>query len=484
MQKKISHSLTTRIFIITLFLLVLMSGITYALIGIAMPASYRMELDSDLETQVFQLIEQLKQTTFEKSNLLFDRFLMNTNATLLIRLPDNTIILPPSSVIFEDSENDNVSTIKENENKVLVGNRNNFSDTVYDLSNAKEYSFAFLDMEKDCSLIVIGGPKSVNQVVTTLLQILPWIIGAIVFISLLAAFFYSHYITKPIVSLSILSKKMAGMELDCRCDESRDDEIGVLASSLNELVQNLAKSLEELKVANGFLQLDIDRERELDRQRMAFFSAVSHELKTPITALQGQLDGMLQNYGSYKDRDKYLAKSLAIAQSMERTIQEIVTISRLDASDFSLGRADFDFSELVRVIAAEYIDFIEQKDMELDINISEHITVNADEKMMKKVLSNLFSNAIRHSPRGEQIVVTSFLKNGCVYFSILNTGVQIKEEAISHLYEVFYRADDSRSRRTGGSGLGLYIVKRILEQHSAQFSIQNLNDGVEFWFSL
>lgn len=397
-----------------------MSGITYALIGIAMPASYRMELDSDLETQVFQLIEQLKQTTFEKSNLLFDRFLMNTNATLLIRLPDNTIILPPSSVIFEDSENDNVSTIKENENKVLVGNRNNFSDTVYDLSNAKEYSFAFLDMEKDCSLIVIGGTKSVNQVVTTLLQILPWIIGAIVFISLLAAFFYSHYITRPIVSLSILSKKMAGMELDCRCDESRDDEIGVLASSLNELVQNLAKSLEELKVANGFLQLDIDRERELDRQRMAFFSAVSHELKTPITALQGQLDGMLQNYGSYKDRDKYLAKSLAIAQSMERTIQEIVTISRLDASDFSLGRADFDFSELVRVIAAEYIDFIEQKDMELDINISEHITVNADEKMMKKVLSNLFSNAIRHSPRGEQIVVTSFLKNGCVYFSILN----------------------------------------------------------------
>ena len=120
-----------------------MSGITYALIGIAMPASYRMELDSDLETQVFQLIEQLKQTTFEKSNSLFDRFLMNTNATLLIRLPDNTIISPPSSVIFEDSENDNVSTIKENENKILVGNGNNFSDTVYDCRTQKSIPFRF-----------------------------------------------------------------------------------------------------------------------------------------------------------------------------------------------------------------------------------------------------------------------------------------------------------------------------------------------------
>ncbi len=468
----------------TLFLLLLISGITYILIGVTMPASYRMELDNDLETQVHQLIEQLKQTEFEKSNLLFDKFLMNNNATLLIQLPDNTIISPPSGVITENRVNNNVATIIENESKVLAGSGRTSATPAYDSSNAKEYPLSFADTGKDYVLIVIGETRFVNQVTTTLLQLLPWIIGAIVFTSLFAAFFYSQYITKPIVSISVLSKKMASMELDCRCDESRDDEIGILASSLNELVQNLAKSLDELKSANSSLQRDVDKERELDRQRMAFFSAVSHELKTPITALQGQLDGMLQNYGTYKDRDKYLAKSLAIAQSMEHTIQEIVTISRLDASDFSLGRADFDFSELIRVIAAEHIDFIEQKDMLLEINISEYITINADKNMIGKVLGNLFSNAIRHSPNGEKIVVTSFPKNGQVYFSILNTGVKIKEEALSHLFEVFYRADDSRSRKTGGSGLGLYIVKRILEQHSADFSIQNLNDGVEFWFLL
>lgn len=141
----------------------------------------------------------------------------------------------------------------------------------------------------------------------TLLQILSWVIAAIVCISLFAAFFYSHYITKTIVSISVLSKKMANMDLNCRCDERRNDEIGVLANSLNELALNLARALDELKSANLVLQRDIDKERELDRQRMILISAVSHELKTPIIALQGQLEGMLQNYGSYKDRDKYLA---------------------------------------------------------------------------------------------------------------------------------------------------------------------------------
>lgn len=482
MLKKIGHSLTTRIFVITLSLLILISGITYALIWFTMPVSYRTELDNDLETQVSQLIDQLQSITFEESSRLFDRFLMNNNATLLLRLPDNTLLFPPSNVITENSLTENVATSKETEDTVFIGDGNGFTNTDYDLSKAKEYPFSFTNSNQKYTLIVIGETKFVNQVTATLLQILPWIICAIVCISLFAAFFYSHYITKPIVSISTLSKKMADMDLNCRCDESRNDEIGILANSLNEMALNLAKTLDELKSANLALQQDIDKERELDRQRMILFSAVSHELKTPITALQGQLEGMLQNYGSYKDRDKYLAKSLTITKSMEHTIQEIVTISRLDASDFSLSKEKFDFSELIREVTAEYIDLIEQKDLELDVNITDRIMINADKKLIERVLSNLFSNAVRYSPAGEKVSITTSFENGQVHFTIFNTGVQINEEAIPHLFEVFYRADSSRNRQTGGSGLGLYIVKRILEQHKAAFSIYNRNYGVEFSF--
>lgn len=192
------------------------------------------------------------------------------------------------------------------------------------------------------------------------------------------------------------------MELDCQCDESRHDEIGVLAHSLNEMAANLFSTLTQLKTANYSLKQDIDKERELDRQRMMFFSAVSHELKTPITALQGQLEGMLRNYGSYKDRDKYLGRSLDITKSMEHMIQEIVTISQIDTADFILSRREFDFAEQVREAVAQYIDLMEQKELDLDINIADRVIINADPKLTQKVLSNLLSNAVRYSPTQEK----------------------------------------------------------------------------------
>lgn len=484
MLKKIKNSITTRIFVITLFLLMLISGITYLLIGLTMPASYRVELDNHLETEVLHLIDQLQETTFENSSIFFDRFLMNNNATLFIRQSDNTLITPPSNVIVDNETDSNIAAVKENEKSIITDRENDLRNASVDLSNAKEYVFFFADSTEEYTLMVISEARAVNQVTATLLQILPLIIVSIVCISLFAAFFYSNYITKPIVAISTRSKKMADMESDCYCDESRNDEIGILAHSLNEMAANLFSALTQLKTANNILKQDIDKERELDRQRMMFFSAVSHDLKTPITVLQGQLEGMLQNYGSYKDRDKYLEKSLTITKSMEHTIQEIVTISRIDTADFILDRKEFDFTEQVREVLARFIDLIEQKEFVLDLDIVDRIIVNADLKLTEKVLSNLLSNAIRYSPAQEKISITLCSQNGQTHFSIFNTGVQISEEALPHIFEAFYRADYSRNRQSGGSGLGLYLVKRILEQHNAAFHICNWNQGVKFSFTL
>lgn len=232
MLKKIKNSMTTRIFVITLFLLMLISGITYLLIGLTMPASYRVEMDNQLETEVWHLIDQLRETTFENSSIFFDRFLIDNNAAIFIRKNDNTLIAPPSNVIVDNEADSNIATVKENEKTIIA-----------DLSNAKEYVFRFGGSDEEYTLMVTGEARAVNQVAATLLRILPLIIVSIVCISLLAAFFYSNYITKPIVAISTLSEKMADMESDCHCDESRKDEIGVLAHSLNKMAANLFSAL-------------------------------------------------------------------------------------------------------------------------------------------------------------------------------------------------------------------------------------------------
>lgn len=141
---------------------------------------------------------------------------------------------------------------------------------------------------------------------------------------------------------------MAGLDFGWQCQEQRRDEIGVLGRSLDHMAQQLSGALTELKQANDALRGEMEQERELERQRLAFFSAASHELKTPITILKGQLTGMLDGVDVYRDRDKYLARSLQVTGRMETLVQEILTISRMESGAVASKLAPLDLSELVR----------------------------------------------------------------------------------------------------------------------------------------
>ena len=152
--------------------------------------------------------------------------------------------------------------------------------------------------------------------VEALQKAIPVLSVVIISVSIVAAFFYTVYMTTPIKRISRISKQMAALDFSGLCSVSRTDEIGVLAGSLNDLSGKLSSALSQLQSANKQLQADIDKERELERQRMDFFSAASHELKTPITIIKGQLQGMLYQVGRYKDREKYLEECLATTDTL------------------------------------------------------------------------------------------------------------------------------------------------------------------------
>ncbi len=334
-------------------------------------------------------------------------------------------------------------------------------------------------------MLVAGGMQPVNQAVEILRQIFPYILGLAVVTAVLFALAGSLYLTAPVVRLSRISRKMAALDFSDQYCGRRQDEIGELGRNLNEMASNLSDTLRNLKMANDRLKSDIEMERELELKRITFFSAVSHELKTPITILKGHISGMLRGIGAYQDRDYYLQRSQETTEKMEDMVGELLTVSRMESNTFVTQIADL--AELMRLQLADLTELMEEKELELETNLPEHLYAEVNSGMMEKVFRNFLTNAIRYTPpgNGNKICVTLYENaQNSVFCSVENTGVQIPADDMPHLFDAFYRVESSRSRKTGGSGLGLYIVRMALEQHGASYGAENTKEGVRFYFIL
>ena len=278
--------------------------------------------------------------------------------------------------------------------------------------------------------------------------------------------------------MSGIAGKMAELDFHWECGEKRRDEIGKLGRSLDQLARRLDAALTDLESANQALRGEVERERELDRQRMAFFNAASHELKTPVTILKGQLSGMLEGVGIYQDRDKYLLRSLQVTGRMENLVQEMLAISRMESGSVAVKREPVDLSAIIERQLALDMPLLEQRGQRLVKDLTSGTVVTGDASLLGRTAGNLLSNASLYSPDGAEVRVWCGLLDGRPTLTVENTGVYISDEALPHLFEAFYRAEGSRNRATGGSGLGLYLVKMILDRHGATYTIENTADGV------
>lgn len=475
-------SLTARIFLITALILFAACAITYTFIVWATPISYQaIEYDA-LKQQISQLAAQLEKTTLEDSGPIFDRFLRDTEAELTLYGPSGAVVDLPTS--FQYVEHTNLSSVCLSADFAADSGYWTSSQSVSITVSDWSIPVYFAGSDTAYELTATVGVQAVNQATQAMGKILPYLIGVVLGISLFGALFYSRYITRPIVRLSGISQRMSELDFSWTCPETRKDEIGVLGQNLNALSRHLCASLQELQAANDALQHDIHRERELERQRSCFFAAASHELKTPITVLKGQLSGMLAGVDVYQDRDKYLAKSLAVTGRMEKLVQEMLTISRMEQPDFCIRLEPVSLAELIQDQLSQLEDLALQRRQQLRCDLAAGLTVQADKPLLERAVSNLLSNAFLYSPEQAQIWVLLKDSPAGPVLEIENEGAFIPPQAQSHLFEAFYRVEASRSRETGGSGLGLYLVNMILERHGAQCRIENTPRGVlsTVWF--
>ena len=461
MIKKIKSKLSVKVFLITSMLMVACCSVTYLCIAHFAPYIYSHDL-AEVEELADMLSEELSHIPKEEVQY----FIQGYNDILTKQYDDEFAFH-----LFQSSGNE-IALSDLNE---FTGNK---IDDYKSTDTTREYEISFADSTEAYILLLAKNTNKESQVVLALQKTLPILSVAILLVSVIAAFFYTWYMTKPIKKISKLSKQMADMDFSGLCPTNRTDEIGVLSHSLNDLSKKLAAALSELQEANQKLQADIDMERRLEKQRVEFFAAASHELKTPITIIKGQLQGMLYQVGRYKDRETYLAQSLEITDTLGKMVQELLTISRLDTPGYTCKKSNLNLSNLIIDRVTAFEDLFMQKDLTVEQSISPEIYILGDMQLLQKALDNLLGNAAAYSGAGNQILIKLWKETETTTLTIENTGAHIPDEAISKLFEPFYRVDQSRNRQTGGTGLGLYIVKTILDLHGAKIEIANTIQGV------
>ena len=300
----------------------------------------------------------------------------------------------------------------------------------------------------------------------------------------LAVFLCTNRVTRPIRKLSELSRKMADLDFSARYEGNASDELGELGRNMNELSERLAVSYEELRVTNDQLEKELEEKEHVDEMRRDFISNVSHELKTPIALIQGYAEGLKDVREDEESFNYYLDVITDEADRMNRMVKKLTTLNQLEFGSAEMSIEPFSISDMVEEMVQASRKKIEETGARVSIEGVRDMTVLGDEFEIEEVLTNYYSNAFNHLEEPKRIVITLEDLGEKCRVSVFNNGEQIPEDEMDKIWIKFYKVDKARTREYGGSGIGLSIVRAIMDAHHSDYGVYNKEDGVVFWFEL
>ena len=327
---------------------------------------------------------------------------------------------------------------------------------------------------------VIQENASIVTRVTTLIAVVAMLL-ALIYIS-----GYAKRFTKPIIKITETANKMSNLDFSQKCEINRKDEIGILADSINKLSASLDTALTELKTTNEQLVSDIEKERKLEKMRQDFVSSASHELKTPIAIIRGYAEGLKINVD---EEDTAMQEYCDIIMNEADKMNSLV-LSLLEASLYSSGmktlnKENFELNEFIKEYMKAAKPIFEEKGINAKfIDPETKLMVFADKSQIERVLSNYISNACSHTKNEKEIIVSVEDSDEKYKVSVYNSGSFIDDKDKDNIFNSFYRADKAHSRKEGRFGLGLSIVKSIMDMHKCECGFTNKENGVEFWFQV
>ncbi len=410
------------------------------------------------------------------------------------------------SFVILDQANEHTLTATPNDNKTnemiaqLMGylfHRNPSSDQILamtdsyeihstqDSVNGGEYieMWGFLD---DGKPFLLRSPlESIRESVELANEFLIYIVAGMLVIGSIFVWYFSKRITNPIMELTDLSKKMADLDFDAKYTSGGENEIGVLGDNFNRMSEKLEQTVSELKTANYELRKDIERKEKIDTMRTEFIGNVSHELKTPIALIQGYAEGLRDGVSDDPESKAfYCDVILDEANKMNQLVKNLLTLNQLEVGNEEVSFERFNLMELIQGVLMSSEILIQQKNAEIRVQDSEPIYVWADEWKVEQVFRNYLSNALNHLSGENVIDIRVIKKEQTVRVSVFNTGKPIPKEDIDQIWNKFYKVDKAHTRAYGGHGIGLSIVKAIMESFQKEYGVDNYDNGVAFWFEL
>ena len=406
----------------------------------------------------------------------------------------NVLVADSDSETIKTSMSDSNFVIKHLLNNIIMGvdqkdvlrETDNYKmQIVTDVRTQTEYIEMWGILDTGYLFMIRSALEGIRDSVAISNQFLTYVGAAAIVVSALLVVWLTNRITKPILELADISERMKHLDFNAKYEGNDKTEIAVLGRNINELSEALQTTISELKTANNELLKDIERKEQIDEMRKEFLSNVSHELKTPIALIQGYAEGLKEGINDdIESREFYCDVIIDEASKMNTMVKRLLTLNQLEFGNELVNMERFDIAALIRNYVASADILIRQKGISVRMEDYGEVYVWGDEFRVEEVFMNYFTNAMNYVQGDNIIDIKIREEQQNVRISVFNTGNPIPEDSVGHIWEKFYKVDKARTREYGGSGIGLSIVKVIMESMNQKYGVVNYDNGVEFWFTL
>lgn len=431
----------------------------------------------------------LQGTLLDKElDVQLDRLCDNGNIELLIIASDGTVVRSTSndSLNLIDLFMDVLFGAENDKGRHEVVNTDSYSVLrVTDRRMSSEYLVLWGTLEDGNLVMMRTALESIRESVSIANRFLAYIGIFGILVSAVIVVAVTRRITRPIRQLTDLSRQMTELDFTAKYEgDSSIKEIEQLGGHMNQLSATLERAISGLKTANNELKSDIEKKEQVDEMRKEFLSNVSHELKTPLALIQGYAEGLQECINDDEEsRNFYCEVIMDEAGKMNQMVQKLLTLNHLEFGNDAVTIDRFDITELIAGVIANSTLLLQQNGIQLSFDEPETF-VWGDEFQIEEVITNYLSNAIHYAAGEKKIRIFYTFREDVLRVSVFNTGNCIPQEDIDKIWEKFYKVDKARTRAYGGSGIGLSIVKAVMESHHRGCGVRNHPDGVEFWMEL